>query len=285
MIKTKKTWNGTSKQIQCVRNVLQCAFCKHFEPKQMHWWICDKCWNKIWLKNDKIRHCAWSGRALKNGWVVCHVLTLSLDPDVPSETRVAFLCSLCCRPFFPKLPDLRIFVIAFVWGVGIEIHVRWHPSARTLGVRRTDCHTDILHLIPVLDFTSFAAHVKHHVLSDSIPFPFGLYMCVPLSCLDVKCTLDMNTLSPPALLSPSQLFKFRIVNGHEIQSCSRSLHDTCIGAQFDQLKMTRKICEFSFVIVQQVSLQSLIGPKRFVRCRQICWHYHGLWIVFSNKSP
>ena len=148
MIKTKI--NGASKQIHRVRNVLQCAFCKHLDPTKMLWWICDKCWNKIWLKTDKIRHYAWSGRALKNGWVVCHVLTLSLDPDVPLESRVAFLCSLCCRPFFPKLPHLRKFVISFVWGVCIEVRIRWRSSARTLGVLRTECHTHISHLIPVL---------------------------------------------------------------------------------------------------------------------------------------
>ena len=39
-------------------------------------------------------------------------------------------------------------------------------------------------------------------------------------------------------------------------SLRHSLRDTCIGAQFDQLKMIWKICEFSFKIVQQVSLQS-----------------------------
>ena len=39
--------------------------------------------------------------------------------------------------------------------------------------------------------------------------------------------------------------------------------------QFDQLKMIWKICEFLFIIVQQVSLHNLIGPKRSVRSRQI----------------
>ena len=44
----------------------------------------------------------------------------------------------------------------------------------------------------------------------------------------------------------------------------QSLRDTCIGAQFDQLKMIWEICEFSFIIVQQVSLHSLIGPRRLI---------------------
>ena len=40
------------------------------------------------------------------------------------------------------------------------------------------------------------------------------------------------------------------------------LRDTYIGALLGQLKMTWKICEFLFVIVQQVSLHVLIGPRR-----------------------
>ena len=141
-------------------------------------------------------------------------------------------------------------------------------------MRRTECHTHITHLIPVLASTSFAAHVKHHVLSDSIPFPFGLYVCVPLSCLDVKCTLDMNT-SPlrPSSPSTSQLFKFRIVKSHEILSCSRSLHDTCIGAKFDQLKMIRKICEFSFAALP---LQTSDGVEtQSFKLKIVCRLAHG----------
>ena len=129
---------------------------------------------------------------------------------------------------------------------------------------------------PSVSFTSFAAHVKHHVLSDSIPFPFGLYVCLLLSCLDVKCSLDMNPLSPPASSLPPNFSSSASSKVMKYCPAAAVFTDTCIGAQFDQLKMIRKICEFSFVIVQQVSLQSLIGPRRFVRCRQICWHHHGL---------
>ena len=51
------------------------------------------------------------------------------------------------------------------------------------------------------------------------------------------------------------------------------------------MKMIWKICEFSFIIVQQVSLHSLIGPRRFVRCHQFCWNNHSFWIVLSNRFP
>ena len=46
--------------------------------------------------------------------------------------------------------------------------------------------------------------------------------------------------------------------------------------QSDQSKIIWKICEFSCKAAQQISLHRLIGPKWFVRCRQICWYDHGL---------
>ena len=98
------------------------------------------------IKSDTTRD---QGERWKTG-ELCAMCWHSLDPDVPLESRVAFLYSLCCRPFFPKLPHLRNFVISFVWGVCIEVRIRWRSSARTLGVRRTECHTHISHLIPVL---------------------------------------------------------------------------------------------------------------------------------------
>ena len=49
--------------------------------------------------------------------------------------------------------------------------------------------------------------------------------------------------------------------------------------------MIWKIFEFSFIIVQQVSLHSLIGPRRLVRCRQFCWLHHGLQVVLRNRLP
>ena len=60
---------------------------------------------------------------------------------------------------------------------------------------------------------------------------------------------------------------------------------TPTSVQFGQLKMIWKISEFSVVIVRQVSLHNLSGSKRFVRCRQFCWHHHGLRIVLGNKFP
>ena len=79
---------------------------------------------------------------------------------------------------------------------------------------------------PSVSFTSFAAHVKHHVLSESIPFPFGLYVCLPLSCLDVKCTLDMNPLSSPALLPslPTQVPHRPIINAEPSLFCQSVGH-------------------------------------------------------------
>ena len=118
------------------------------------------------------------------------------------------LQSLSADLFYPKLPHLGIFVISFVWGLCIEVRIRWRSSARTLGVRRTECHTHFSHLIPVLASTSFAAHVKHHVLSDSIPFPVGLYVCVPLSCLDVKVySRHEHSSSRPTLLPSLPTFQ------------------------------------------------------------------------------
>ena len=74
---------------------------------------------------------------------------------------------------------------------------------------------------PSVSFTSFAAHVKHHVLSESIPFPFGLYVCLPLSCLDVKCTLDMNPplFSRPPLPLPTQVPHRPIINAEPSLFC------------------------------------------------------------------
>ena len=84
---------------------------------------------------------------------------------------------------------------------------------------------------------------------------------------------------------PLQFFQFRIVEGREILSLRHSLRDTNNGAQFDQYKMIWKICEFSFVIVQQISLHSLIGLKWFVRGHQFCRKNRSFWIVLSNKFP
>ena len=44
-------------------------------------------------------------------------------------------------------------------------------------------------------------------------------------------------------------------------SLRHGLRDTYIGAQFDQLKMIWKICEFSFGIVQKICLHLIIGPS------------------------
>ena len=72
--------------------------------------------------------------------------------------------------------------------------------------------------------------------------------------LEVMCTLDM---------SHTQICQFHIVEGREKLSLRQSLHNPCIGAQFDQLNMIWKICEFSFILAHQVSLHRLIGPRRF----------------------
>ena len=71
----------------------------------------------------------------------------------------------------------------------------------------------------------------------------------------------------------------------EILSLRHGLRDTYIGAQFGQLNMICKICEFWFEIVLHISLHFLIGLRRVVRCRQFCWHHHDLWIVRCYGSP
>ena len=38
-------------------------------------------------------------------------------------------------------------------------------------------------------------------------------------------------------------------------------------------------------IVQKIPLHVVMGPRRFVRCRQSCWNRSGFWIVLSNRFP
>ena len=73
----------------------------------------------------------------------------------------------------------------------------------------------------------------------------------------------------------SQFVQFRIVEGREILSPRHGLRDTYNGAQFDQLKMIWKICEFSFIIVQQVSLPLFIGPRWLCSLSTILWESPG----------
>ena len=97
-------------------------------------------------------------------------------------------------------------------------------------------------------------------------FHFGWWVC-----LDVKCTLDMSL--------PICQVPHRRGSWNAVPSPESSWY--LIGAQFGQSEMIWEMCDFLFVIVQQIFLHNLIGPKRFVRCRQFCWHYHDLWIVLS----
>ena len=197
---------------------------------------------------------------------------------------VAFLYSLCCRPFFSETPSSQKFCDFLRMRT---LHRSSHSVAFLCTDPRRAAHRMPHAYIashPSVSFTSFAAHVKHHVLSDLIPFPFGLYVCLLLSCLDVKCTLDMNPLSPPASSLPPNFSSS--ASSKVMKYCPAAAIFTIPALEHSLInwKWSGRFANFRF-IVQQVSLQSLIGPRRFVRCRQICWHHHGLWIVFSNKSP
>ena len=89
--------------------------------------------------------------------------------------------------------------------------------------------------------------------------------------LEVVCTLEMNLSICPVPHSRG--------SWNTVSSPRSSWY--LQGAQFDQLKMIWKICEFSFIIVQQVSLPLFIGPRWFVRCRQFCGNHQGLFL--SNR--
>ena len=70
----------------------------------------------------------------------------------------------------------------------------------------------------------------------------------------------------------------------KILSSINSLHEICIGAQFDHSKIIWEICESLFVISQQVSPRLGIGQKWVSRGRQICGCDHGLQLVLRNRS-
>ena len=77
---------------------------------------------------------------------------------------------------------------------------------------------------------------------------------------EVMCTLDT---SHPILPVPHR-------QGSQILPFCDSLHVTCIGAQSNPFNVITKICDFSFIFSQQVSLHRFIGQKWFGRCRQLC---------------
>ena len=184
-----------------------------------------------------------------------------------------FVSVLFQQQCFPVLSPIVIDVVLLgffrhfrhVFVYSIHNH---HPGTSSIAKKGVDHDLDSVTALMVAD-CHLQSWTDLRVPTDP-SFYFG--WCVVSRCF---------TLSTWA----SQFVQFRIVEGREILSLSHGLRDTYIGAQFDQLKMIWKICEFLFIIVQQVSLHFVIGPRRFVRCRHFCWHHHGLWIVLSNKFP
>ena len=64
-----------------------------------------------------------------------------------------------------------------------------------------------------------------------------------------------------------------------------SLRETCIGAEFGQLKVFWKICELLPVFTSQVSLYSCIGWRSLICCQHFWWHYHGFQVVRRYGLP
>ena len=95
--------------------------------------------------------------------------------------------------------------------------------------------------------------------------------------LEVKKTLDMSVLSPICPV-PHRRGSWNTVLSPQ---SSRYLHWSTVWSIENGLGDLRIFVHSR----AEASLHSLIGPRCFVRCRQFCWHHHGLRIVLSNKFP
>ena len=82
---------------------------------------------------------------------------------------------------------------------------------------------------------------------------------------------------PPNLSSPASSRVVKYCNLATIFAIPALEHS------LNNWRWSGRFCEFSFIIVEQVSLHVVIGPGRFIRCRQFCLHHHSLRIVLSNK--
>ena len=111
---------------------------------------------------------------------------------------------------------------------------------------------------------------SHPELDRSSCFHESIHSVEMIDHFQARCTLDMSF----------QSVKFCIIKCREVVSSFNSLRETCIGAEFGQLKVFWNICELLLVFTQQISLYSCIGGRNLICCRHLWWHY----MVFRLSS-
>ena len=109
--------------------------------------------------------------------------------------------------------------------------------------------------------------------------------------------LDGNWLLPPRLDRPAcfhgTILSLWIMSCLEVKwalymlssSASSRVVKYCPFATVFVIWWSGRLSNFCSESCSKLPLHLVIGPKRFVRCRQFCWHHHGLRIVLSNRFP